>query len=488
MTVQDQRIRPPRETAARMGDLATLPVFFKLHGKVALVAGGSAGTAWKAELLAAAGANVRLVWAEPDGEAIKLAADWPDRVTLIARELADGDFDGAAIAIGALEDAHAAATFSAAARARGIPVNVVDKPAFCDFQFGAIVNRSPLVIGISTDGGAPPLGQAVRSLIETLLPAGFARWAQAARNWRGRVTNAGLDAGQRKSFWRRFAALAMAQPNDAPCPVQREAMIADLEWVAPELRGGHLALVGAGPGDPELLTLKAVRYLREADVILYDDLVGEGVLAFARREARKIHVGKRGGEASCAQGDICRLAVLLASEGNRVVRLKGGDPLIFGRADEEIAAAAAAGVPFTIINGISAAMAAAAGLGASLTRRGVARRVQFITAHDESGELPVTLDWTAIADPDATTCVYMGRSKLGGMLHEAMAAGLDRSTPARFVINATRHDAHTLSGTAADIAAQVAASPAKGPGVLILGRALAAHPVVTGQPLRQAAE
>ncbi len=488
MNAPSPHIRPPRETAARMGDLATLPVFLKLQGKVALVAGGSGGTAWKAELLAAAGAHVRLVWAEPDGETVKLAADWPERVTLIRREMEDADFDGAAIAIGALEDEHEGAAFAATARARGVPVNVVDKPAYCDFQFGAIVNRSPLVIGISTDGGAPPLGQAVRSMIETLLPAGFQRWAQAAKNWRGRVTGSGLDSAQRKSFWRRFAALAMAKPNEAPCPVQREAMIADLEWVAPELRSGHLALVGAGPGDPELLTLKAVRYLREADVILYDDLVGEGVLAFARREARKIHVGKRGGEVSCAQREICHLAVLLASEGNRVVRLKGGDPLIFGRADEEIAAAAAAGIPVTIVNGISAAMAAAAGQGTTLTKRGVARRLQFITAHDETGSLPSTLDWASIADPDATTCIYMGRSKLGAMMDRAIGEGLDPATPARFVINASRPSETVVSAEAATIGAMVATCLVSGPGVLLLGRALERNDGVVRTALRLAAE
>lgn len=488
MNAAQPRIRPPRETTARMGDLATLPVFLKLHGKVALVAGGSAGTAWKAELLAASGARVHLVWAEPDAEAVTLAADWPERITLRARALEDADFDGAAVAIGALEDDHEGAAFAAAARARGIPVNVVDKPHLCDFQFGAIVNRSPLVIGISTDGGAPPLGQAVRSMIETLLPAGFARWAQAAKNWRGRVMQSGLDGPQRKSFWRRFAAMAMAQPNDAPCPVQREAMIADLEWVAPELRSGHLALVGAGPGDPELLTLKAVRYLREADVILYDDLVGEGVLAFARREARKIHVGKRGGEASCAQGEICHLAVLLASEGNRVVRLKGGDPLIFGRADEEIAAAAAAGIPVTIVNGISAAAAAAASQQTTLTKRGVARRLQFITAHDETGGVPSTLDWASIADPDATTCIYMGRSNLGAMMEQAMGAGLDPSTPARFVINASRPTETVLSAEAAAIGAMVAACAVRGPGVLLLGRALEHDDGVVRTAFRLAAE
>jgi uroporphyrin-III C-methyltransferase / precorrin-2 dehydrogenase / sirohydrochlorin ferrochelatase len=480
--------RVPRETTARMGDLATLPVFLKLRGKTALVAGGSVGTAWKAELLAAAGAQVRLVWNQPDAEAIKLAAEWPERVTLIRRALQDEDFDGIAIAIGALEDDAEGAHFAATARAKGIPVNVVDKPAFCDFQFGAIVNRSPLVIGISTDGGAPPLGQAIRSMIETLLPAGLARWAAAAKNWRGRVMSAGLDGADRRAFWRRFAAEAMARPNEAPCPVEREAMIVDLEHRDLSAGKGHLALVGAGPGDPELLTLKAVRYLREADVILYDDLVSDGVLAFGRREARKIHVGKRGGEVSCAQKDITSLAVLLAQEGNRVVRLKGGDPLIFGRADEEIRAASEAGVSFTIVNGISAAQGAAAALGASLTRRGVARRLQFVTAHAETGQLPASIDWGSVADLDVTTCIYMGRRNLGEFLSHAFAAGLDRSTPARFVINATLPDQHVLAGDAQIIGAMVAECDRRGPGVLMLGYAFGVVNAVVRDPMRLAAE
>ncbi len=480
--------RAPRETTARMGDLATLPVFLRLKGKSALVAGGSAGTAWKAELLAAAGAQVRLVWDQPDAEAIKLAAEWSGRVTLIRRALLDSDFDGTAVAIGALEDDAEGGHFAATARAKGIPVNVVDKPAFCDFQFGAIVNRSPLVIGISTDGGAPPLGQAIRSMIETLLPAGLARWAAAAKSWRGRVMSAGLDGADRRVFWRRFAGEAMARPNEMPCPVEREAMIADLEHRNLGAGKGHLAMVGAGPGDPELLTLKAVRYLREADVILYDDLVSEGVLSFGRREARKIHVGKRGGEASCAQKDITSLAVLLAQEGSRVVRLKGGDPLIFGRADEEINAATEAGVTLTIVNGISAAQGAAAALGASLTRRGVARRLQFVTAHAETGRLPESIDWGSVADPDVTTCIYMGRRNLREFLAHAFAAGLGQRTPAHFVINATLPDQFVLSGDAQAIASMVADCDRKGPGVLMLGHAFGAANAVTRQGLRLAAE
>jgi uroporphyrin-III C-methyltransferase / precorrin-2 dehydrogenase / sirohydrochlorin ferrochelatase len=480
--------KSPREAVARMGDLATLPVFLKLRGKTALLAGGSPGTAWKAELLAAAGARVHLVWDQPDAETLKLVAEWPDRIMVSERRLEEADFDGAAVAIGALEGDAEAAQFAAVARAKGIPVNVVDKPAFCDFQFGAIVNRSPLVIGISTDGGAPPLGQAIRSMIETLLPAGLSQWAAAAKSWRLRVMNAGLDGSGRKTFWRQFAKQALARPNHVPCPVEREAMIAALEHRDASSARGHLALVGAGPGDPELLTLKAVRFLREADVILYDDLVSEGVLAFGRREARKIHVGKRGGEPSCIQTDISSLAVLLATEGHRVVRLKGGDPLVFGRADEEILAARNAGVAIDIVNGISAAQGAAAALSTSLTRRSVARRVQFVTAHAENGTVPDSLDWASIASKDATTCVYMGRRLVGAFLEKAIAAGLAPQTQARFVINATLPNQSILEGTVSSIASKISASPVTGPGVMIFGDALNAHDSKQAVTLLRAAE
>ena len=464
--------RPPRDVNARIGDLATLPVFLKLNGKTVLLAGGSPGTAWKAELLAASGAKVRLVWDTPDADTKKLVADWPERITLIQRGLIESDFDGAAIAVGALEDDEEAAHFAALARKKDIPVNVVDKPAFCDFQFGSIVNRSPLIISISTDGGAPSLGQAVRSMIETLLPAGLSRWAVSAKAWRTRVRRAGLDAADSKTFWRNFAREALARPNDIPCPVECEGMIADIEQRQGNNRRGQLALVGAGPGDPELLTLKAVRLLREADVILYDDLVNEAVLGFGRREARKINVGKRSGQVSCRQNDITSLAVDLALQGNRVVRLKGGDPLVFGRADEELSAAAEAGVDVTIVNGISAAQGAAAALSTSLTKRGVACRVQFVTAHAENGEVPEKMDWQSIASTDATTCVYMGRKHIREFLWKAAVAGLCERTPARFVINATLLDQQIISGSVSSIATLITASPVEGPGVLVFGQAI----------------
>src|SRR4029077_12732744 len=236
-----------------------------------------------------------------------------------------------------------------------VPVNVIDRPAFCDFSFGAIVNRSPLVIGISTEGACPVFGQAIRAKIEALIPQGFARWAAAALAWRPRLRTLALSFRNRRTFWERFTARAMADPDRTPDEAELDALLAQ----APRA-GGSVTLVGAGPGDPELLTLLAVRALQSADVILFDDLVSRDVLDFARREARKMLVGKTGFGPSCKQEDINALMVSLARQGKRVVRLKGGDPLIFGRAAEEIEACRAANIAFDVVPGITAAAGAAA--------------------------------------------------------------------------------------------------------------------------------
>ena len=220
--------------------------------------------------------------------------------------------------------------FAEAARAAGIPVNVVDRPAFCDFSFGAIVNRSPLVVGISTDGAAPVFAQAVRAKIEALLPQGFSSWAGAAAAWRSQVKASGLSFAGRRKFWHLFTAQAAAHPNRPPSPSDFDALIVETKNLGGAVEHGSVTLVGAGPGDPELLTLRAVRALQSADAILFDDLVSPEILDFARREARKILVGKTGHAPSCKQDEINALMVKLAEAGRRVVRLKGGDPLIFG--------------------------------------------------------------------------------------------------------------------------------------------------------------
>lgn len=468
--------RPSEQDSGHMAPLARLPLFFALEGRRTVLAGGSAPAAWKAELLLASGAALDL-YAEEILPEIEALADNPPggRLTIHRRAWAPEDIAGAAIAIGAIEDDAEGARFAAAARDHGVPVNVVDKPAFCDFAFGAIVNRSPLVVGISTDGAAPVFGQAIRSKIEGIIPQGFKAWAEAARQWRPAVSALGLSHHGRRRFWERFTARALEAPDEAPAEGLRTALIAqaELEQRGPET--GSVALVGAGPGDPELLTLKAVRLLQAADVVLYDDLVAPLVLDVARREAKKMLVGKTGYRPSCKQDDINALMVGLAKQGKRVVRLKGGDPLIFGRAGEEITAARNAGIPVEIVPGISSAQGAASRLGVSLTHRDHARRLQFITAHARDGKLPRDLDWGALADPAATTVVYMPQCTWAELAGKAMAAGLGAEVPALAVFAATRPEERRVAATVGTLARALARAVdegASGPCLILFGHAI----------------
>src|SRR4051794_32127976 len=442
---------PVEAPPPRMAALARLPVFFALSDKRALLAGGTSAAAWKAELLSAAGATVD-VCANELSDQMRALADGPPNGPIVvhARAWAAQDFAGVAIAVGAFDDEAEAGRFAAAARAAGVPVNVIDKPAFCDFLFGAIVNRSPLVIGISTDGAAPVFSQATRAKLEALIPRGFARWAEAARQWRPRVQALALSFRERRRFWERFTERAITKPDRNPSPNDIDALIAETRGAAHDT--GSVVLVGAGPGDPELLTLRAVRALQSADVILIDDLVSPQVLDFARREAKKMMVGKTGHGPACRQSEINDLMIKLAKSRKRVVRLKGGDPMIFGRAGEEIAACRAANVPVQVVPGISAAQGAASRLLVSLTHRAEARRLQYITGHDRDGKLPADIDWRAVADPSATTIVYMPKKTLHELSDRAVAEGLDPATPAVAVANATRPEETIVTGTIADIA------------------------------------
>jgi uroporphyrin-III C-methyltransferase/precorrin-2 dehydrogenase/sirohydrochlorin ferrochelatase len=452
-----------------MAPLARLPVFFALEGKRALVAGGTAAAAWKAELLSAAGAQVD-VYAEQLGSEMNALALDPPRgsIVLHAREWLAIDFADAAIAAGACEDDTSAAAFASAARAAGVPVNVIDKPAYCDFSFGAIVNRSPLVVGVSTDGATPVFAQAIRAKLEAMLPKGFAAWAAAARSWRGLLRASELAFYERRRFWELFTAYAVAHPQDEPTQSDFERLLAAAKCEVDEREPGSVTLVGAGPGDPELLTLRAVRALQSADVILFDDLVSRDVLDFARREAKKMLVGKTGFGPSCKQDDINRLMTGLAKQGKRVVRLKGGDPLIFGRATEELDACSASGIPVEIVPGITAAQGAAAALGAPLTGRGRARRLQYVTGHMREGALP-ELDWKAIADPATTTAVYMPTRTLDAFISNALAAGLDPATPSIAISRATRPDQQVVRAPIAELSRRMADASLPGPVLIVIG-------------------
>jgi uroporphyrin-III C-methyltransferase/precorrin-2 dehydrogenase/sirohydrochlorin ferrochelatase len=456
-----------------MDRLATLPLFFALGSRRAVVVGGNEAAAWKAELLSAAGATVEVRDPDPCAEMEALAADPPGGPVLIDRlPWMPECFAGAALVVADAQDEAEARQIHAAALAAGVPVNVIDKPAFCTFQFGAIVNRSPLVVGISTNGAAPVFGQAVRSRIEALIPAGFGRWAEAARRWREDLKRFALGARVRRRFWERFADLALAEPDRKPLPSDQEALLEQAIGSATSASAGHVMLVGAGPGNPELLTLRAVRALRSADVILFDDLVAPEILDYARREAKRMLVGKTGYKPSCKQDEINALMVRFAKSGKRVVRLKAGDPMIFGRAAEEIAALERAGITVDVVPGVSAVQGAAASLKVSLTHRKSARRLQFVTGHAQGGRLPEDLDLAALADPNATTAVYMPLGTLRELASRLRGAGVDPARPVCAVFNATRPNERNIMGTLADIGERVAEAGAGGPCVLLIGSVL----------------
>jgi len=463
--------RPAETRPGRMDPLARLPVFLALDGKRAVLAGGSQAAAWKAELLSASGAKVDVYAADVSDEMLAVAGDPPrGLVTINRRSWTLEDLAGAAIAIGAFEDDAGAAAFATAARALGVPVNVIDKPAFCDFAFGAIVNRSPLVIGISTDGAAPVFAQAIRAKLEALLPQGFADWAAAAARWRSALKMSGLSFAGRRKFWQLFTAHAVSNPASDPTQDDFERFVAEVRGLGTAVENGSVTLVGAGPGDPELLTLRAVRALQSADVILFDDLVSRDVLDFARREARKMLVGKTGFGPSCKQDDINALMVSLAKQGKRVVRLKGGDPLIFGRAGEEIDACKAANISVEVVPGISAAQGAASRLGIPLTDRKHARRLQYVTGHAKDGQLPKDIDWRSLADPTTTTAIYMPIRTLAALVEKATAEGLDPLTPALAIARATRPDQAVVAAPIGELPAHLAQADLPGPVLVMLGR------------------
>lgn len=456
--------RKPLALPPRIGQLATLPLFWQLKSRKALVIGVSDAARWKVELLLAAGADLLVLAGDEAGVSLLKGAlgERSSSVTVLARAWSSEDLAGAAIIIA--EAGGDADRLKSAAQEAGVPINFIDRMDLSDFTIGTIVNRSPIVVGISTSGAAPVLGQSIRARVEAILPLGLSAWAAAALSWRPLVKKALASFEERRFFWRHFAARAWAAPESPPSEAEFPSFLNDAGQ-----SGGRVTIAGAGPGDPELLTLKVVRALQSADSIFYDDLVDPSVLELARREAQRIAVGKRGYEASVRQQDIHELLIAHAREGKNVVRLKGGDPLMFGRLAEEIAALREAGIEPDVIPGISSAQGAAAALGISLTKRRSARQVQFVTGHDESGGLPGDLNWAAIADPASTTVLFMGRHTLTQFVSEALVRGLSPDTQAAAVAFATRPEEQRLIARLADLPRIVATLPEAAPVILLIG-------------------
>lgn len=467
--VIDHTAVPKKQAANRMEELAVLPVFLKLRGRRVLLAGGSAGAAWKAELLAASGAHVDVVAEDLCDEMIDLfergTAD--GTLTHYKRPWSINDIKGAAIALCEAENDTEGQAFYCAAKAAKVPVNVIDRPAFCEFQFGTIVNRSPIVVGVSTDGAAPILGQAIRRKIETLLPHSLAKAGALGKAFRANLKGIIPDPSQRRNFWERFVERAFRSETI------NEDMLFDIAHeTADDIaeRGeGFVSLVGSGPGDADLLTIKAVRVLQGADVIMFDDLASPAILELGRREAERLYVGKRGGRKSCKQDEINQMMMRLAQEGKRVVRLKGGDPMVFGRAGEEVSDLIAAKIPFEVIPGVTAASGAAASLGVSLTHRDHAQSVRFVTGHAKSGKIPENLHWQGMASGDTTLIFYMASRTAHEVSTNLIKHGMDKDTPVVIVANVSRSDERTWCGTLETLTVGIEEAAKGDPVVICIG-------------------
>lgn len=450
-------IDPPR-----MAKMEVLPLFHKLKGQKVIVAGEGEGAFWKAELIAASGANV-LFYCDKS----QLSPAQYDNIEYIYENWKIADFTNARLAILGSKNDEEAKEFIVKARKSGCAINIIDRPEYCDFQFGAIVNRSPLVIGVSTDGASPALGQQIRAKLEAMFPLKIVNWLKAARNLRPIIKARELDFNTRRSFWHKFANLTLNYPEKEPIQSELLNLLNDETPII-----GQVSLVGAGPGDPELLTLKAIRALGRADIIMFDDLVEKEILDFARREAQLINVGKRGGKPSVPQAQICQMLVDFAKEGKNIVRIKGGDALIFGRAMEEIKACKDNGIAIELIPGISASQGAAANLGISLTDRNYSKRVQFVTGHSAKGNLPDDINWQAIAANDVTTFVYMPRKTINDFVNMAIKAGINKNVPSAIIINATRANQEIILCDFHELPKKFENLIASGPEMVMIGNIL----------------
>jgi uroporphyrin-III C-methyltransferase / precorrin-2 dehydrogenase / sirohydrochlorin ferrochelatase len=447
-----------------------LPIFLRVQNRLAVVVGGGAVAARKAELLLKCGARVRLVAPElaPGTQELLRGHSAAHEMSHLNAAFDARHLEGAALVIAATDSAPLNAQVSLIARSRGIPVNVADDADTSDFILPAIVDRSPVIVAISSAGTSPVLARRVREQIEALLPARLGLLARFAGQQRERVNRA-LEPALRRPFWERFFGTTanLARLAQADEGAQR-AFNAELEAFGKHQGAGlgEVYLIGCGPGDPDLLTLRALQLLQQADVLLYDRLVSPAVLDRARREATRIFVGKDVGEASLAQDRINELLLDHARRGLKVARLKGGDPFIFGRGGEEIAALAQHGIAVTVVPGITSALGAAASAQIPLTLREVSQSVTFAPGHVAVAD---TLDWPALARSGHTVVFYMAMAQLAGLTERLQQAGAPPDRPVALIAQATLPTQRVVHGKLADIAETARTGGFGAPALLFVG-------------------
>ena len=449
------------------------PAFFDLTAQKVLIVGGGEVALRKLALLERSGANVTLVAPDIRPEIAERAA--AGKLRAVAREFEPSDLDGARLVIVATARRAVNRWIAALSEARGIPVNVVDDRAASRFIVPAIVDREPVLVAISTGGASPVLARRLRERLEAIIPkrlGHLALWLQALRRTARRRLRS-IEA--RRRFFEHIvdgaAARRFVEGDAHGAEKMAQQLLARASGSAPE--AGEVTLVGAGPGDPELLTLKALRALQDADVILHDRLVPPAVLDMARRDARRICVGKAAGGIGSTQAEINALLIEHAVQGMRVVRLKGGDPFMFGRGGEELEALQQARIRFSVIPGITAAAGCAAYAGIPLTHRDHAHSVTFVTGHGD-GDVREP-DYQALAKPGITVVFYMGLARVRHIAGKLMQHGAPETLPAALVAQGTLEDQRVVTGTLGTIAAAAARAGLESPALLVVGEVVSLH-------------
>ncbi len=447
--------------------MSYLPVFVDIRDQYCLVVGGGMVASRKVRLLLKYGGNVHVV-APMICDALAELCD-SGHITHLARHFSADDLHNARLVIAATDDAGVNAEVSSLAMARGQLVNVVDQPALCSFIMPSILDRAPVQIAVSTGGASPVLARLLRAQLETMIPATYGRLADLMARYREAARKAFPDGAIRRRFWETVlrgpvAEMLLAGQEQAAHRALDSAFAAPTTEIPTH---GEVYLVGAGPGDPDLLTFRALRLMQQADVVLYDRLIAPAILDLVRRDADLIYVGKQRNQHTLPQEDINKLLIRLAREGKRVLRLKGGDPFIFGRGGEEIEELSSAGISFQVVPGITAAAGCASYAGIPLTHRDYAQACLFVTGHMKDGRMD--LDWEALARPKQTVVIYMGLLSLEAVCAGLVSHGVDEHLPAALVEQGTTPRQRVFAATVGTLPAAISGAEVKAPTLIIIG-------------------
>ena len=449
-----------------------LPVFLTIRNKTCLVVGGGEVAARKVALLLQAGAQVLVV--SPDLCAVLRDYLVQGKIRHEATHFRSGHLQNVHLVIAATDDGSINRLVSELAQQQRIPVNVVDNPDLCSFIMPSIVDRSPLMIAISSGGQSPVLARLLRAQLETMIPVAYARVAALAGQFRQQVQRHFTYPEKRRLFWEKvlqgsFTELILSGKEQAA----QDHLLQSLQQESDAPAQGEVYLVGAGPGNPDLLTFRAMRLMQQADVVVYDRLVSQPILEMVRRDATRIYAGKERNRHTLAQESINQLLVRLAQEGKRVLRLKGGDPFIFGRGGEEIETLAAHRIPFQVVPGITAASGVAAYAGIPLTHRDYAQSCIFVAGHLKDNA--IDLDWPQLARPNQTVVIYMGLMGLPVLCRQLIAHGLSDMTPAAIIQQGTTERQKIVVGTLKTLPGLTESAHLTPPTLIIVGDVVKLH-------------